>query len=257
VGPWDLGPTPSPRPGCAAQVLRTEGVRGFWKGNAVNIMRTAPFKGEEQRGARRSWMRPWNTGQFLSGLKRRTPAAAPVPSRCTQPPSQLPTAALNFTCFEGFQGFQGLQPRNPKNRSAQLHVLRGVPLGAAFRHWAIHIHAALKTDTGRNLSESTGGGGEGILNLKPYRRIPLLSFLINYFGPKRIRELLFLAENGSIKKIFQAKRGHKKGLKLDKSTPKRKKRAKTDFQKNVLAKTDRLNNYFRRPKRRQWDSTVT
>jgi hypothetical protein len=40
-----------------------------------------------------------------------------------------------------------------------------------------------------------------------YRRIALPSFLINYFGQKRIGKLLFLAENGSIKKTFHAKRG--------------------------------------------------
>ncbi|EFJ51829.1 hypothetical protein VOLCADRAFT_103320 [Volvox carteri f. nagariensis] len=28
----------------AAQVLRTEGIAGFWKGNALNVLRTAPFK---------------------------------------------------------------------------------------------------------------------------------------------------------------------------------------------------------------------
>ncbi|GLC45939.1 hypothetical protein PLESTF_000714600 [Pleodorina starrii] len=28
----------------AAQVLRTEGIGGFWKGNALNVLRTAPFK---------------------------------------------------------------------------------------------------------------------------------------------------------------------------------------------------------------------
>jgi hypothetical protein len=40
-----------------------------------------------------------------------------------------------------------------------------------------------------------------------YRSVGLPSFLINYFGQKRIGKRLFLAENGSIKKIFQAKRG--------------------------------------------------
>lgn len=34
--PLLLGPPP--------QVLRTEGITGFWKGNALNVLRTAPFK---------------------------------------------------------------------------------------------------------------------------------------------------------------------------------------------------------------------
>jgi hypothetical protein len=44
------------------------------------------------------------------------------------------------------------------------------------------------------------------------------------------------------------------GLKLAKSSPKRGKIANTDCQIVILAKTDQLNKYFRRPKRRQWDS---
>jgi hypothetical protein len=52
------------------------------------------------------------------------------------------------------------------------------------------------------------GWPPGLLTLTGvYRRTPLPSFLINYFGPKRIGKLVFLAENGSIEKIFQAKRG--------------------------------------------------
>jgi hypothetical protein len=84
-----------------------------------------------------------------------------------------------------------------------------------------------------------------------YRRIPLPSLLINYFGPKRIGKLVFWAENGSIQKIFQAKEAQS-SLQLDKSSPKRKKNAEKDFQNILLAKTDRFNKYFRRPKRRQW-----
>jgi hypothetical protein len=39
-----------------------------------------------------------------------------------------------------------------------------------------------------------------IILIFKYRRIALPSFLINYFGQKRIGKILFLAENGSIKK---------------------------------------------------------
>ncbi len=85
-----------------------------------------------------------------------------------------------------------------------------------------------------------------------YRRVPLPSFLINYFGQKRIGKPIFLAENGSIK-----------GKKMPKQASNWLNRprnggefAKTDCQIIILAKTDRLSKYFRRPKRRQWDSTV-
>lgn len=30
--------------GACAHILRTEGIRGFWRGNGLNIIRTAPFK---------------------------------------------------------------------------------------------------------------------------------------------------------------------------------------------------------------------
>jgi hypothetical protein len=88
--------------------------------------------------------------------------------------------------------------------------------------------------------------------MSQYRSVGLPSFLINYFGQKRIGKRLFLAENGSIKKIFQAKRGpnRPKTGKTEKNV------AKTKFFNIVLAETDRLKKYFRRPKRRQSDTTV-
>jgi hypothetical protein len=61
------------------------------------------------------------------------------------------------------------------------------------------------------------------------------------FWAETDRKTIFFAVNGSIK--------GKKG-------PKRGEIAKTDRQIIILAKTDRLNKYFRRPKRKQWDSTV-
>ncbi len=51
---------------------------------------------------------------------------------------------------------------------------------------------------------------------KIYRIIALPSLLINYFGQKWIGKLLFLAENGSIKKYFRPKEAQT-GLKLDKT----------------------------------------
>jgi hypothetical protein len=60
----------------------------------------------------------------------------------------------------------------------------------------------------------------------------LPSFLIKFFGQKRIEKLLFLAKNGSIAKIFQAKEAQP-GLQLNKT-----KKCKFVLANIVLAETD-------------------
>ena len=106
------------------QVLRTEGIGGFWKGNALNVLRTAPFKVSRTGGVRGGDKGILGGGRGPpGGLRDKLPRAAPClgPNAC--PPSGPPPPpplrqAVNFFSFDmyhaallGFSGIDGNMER--------------------------------------------------------------------------------------------------------------------------------------------------